>query len=63
MESPNSIVHLAHVTVADRDYNVAVSQNRATGSIHIFKYNSTCCDYLICDSAEEAYKFLERPLE
>jgi hypothetical protein len=62
MEQPNSIVHLAHVTVRDRDYNVAVSQNRITGCIHIFKYNDQCCDYCICNTADEAYQFLEKPL-
>ena len=62
MESPNSIVHIAHVHVADRDYNVAVSQNTATLNLHIFKYNDHTCDYLITDSQAAAQEFISRPL-
>ena len=62
METPNTIVHIAHVRVSDRDYNVSVSQNRATLALHIFKYNDYTCDYLITDSQWEAQQFISAPL-
>ena len=62
MESPNTIVHLAHVSVADRSYNVSISVCMATKHIHIFKYNDLCCEFEIFDNESEACAFLERPL-
>ena len=62
METPNSIVHIAHVHVSDRDFSVAVSQNTATGNLHVFKYNSHTCDYLVTDSQSEAQEFISKPL-
>lgn len=62
MESPNTIVHIAHVRVADRDYCVAVSQNTATSMLHVFKYNDHTCDYLVTDSQSEAQEFISTPL-
>lgn len=62
METPNSIVHFAHVHVNEQDYNVSISMCLASRRIHIFKYNDSYCDYGIFDSQEEACEFLERPL-
>jgi len=62
METPNSIIHLAHVAVHDREYNVAISLCTASRRIHVFKYNDHCCDYEQFDNQHEACEFLEKPL-
>ena len=62
METPNSIVHLAHVAVHNREYNVAISLCTTSRNIHVFKYNDTYCDYGIFDNQHEACEFLEKPL-
>lgn len=62
METPNSIVHLAHVAVHDREYNVAISMCTTTRHIHIFKYNDLCCDYEVFEDYSAACDFIEKPL-
>lgn len=62
MLTPNSIVHLAHVKVADQDYNIAISVCTTTNNIHIFKYDEISCAYEIFDNQEAACRFLEEPL-
>jgi hypothetical protein len=62
METPNTIVHFAHVHVNDQNYDVSISMCTASRRIHIFKYNESGCDYGIFDNQEEACEFLEKPL-
>jgi hypothetical protein len=62
MISPNSIVHLAHVHVDGKNYNIAISMCLVTRHIHIFKYNDYGCDYDIFDNQADACTFIEKPM-
>jgi len=63
MMTPNTIVHLAHVHVAGKDYNIAISMCMATRNLHIFKYNDVSCEYEIFDNQYDACKFIEKPIQ
>jgi len=62
MISPNTIIHLAHVHVAGKNYNIAISMCTVTRHIHIFKYNDQVCDYDIFDNQAAACAFIDRPM-
>lgn len=63
MPTPNTIVPVAHIRVADYDYNVYISMDTANRKINIFKYNEVSCDYDSFDNQRDACAFLEKPLQ
>ena len=63
MPTPNSIVPVAHIRVADYDYNVYISMDTVNRKINIFKYNDIMCDYDTFDNQVDACSFLEKPLQ
>lgn len=56
----NPMLPIAHVHVRDRDYNCYISVCTTTHNIHVFKYNSSRCEYEVFDSQEEAQRYLNR---
>ena len=62
MRLQDSIVPLAHIHVADTDYNVYISICTVTKHMHIFKYNDVSCQYEIFDGESDACEFISKPL-
>jgi hypothetical protein len=62
MRIQDTIQPLAHIHVAETDYNVYISICLATRHMHIFKYNDTACEYEIFDGQEDACQFISKPL-
>jgi len=58
----NSMIPLAHIQVADRDYSVYISLCTVTSQMHIFKYNDQYCAYEVFAHEGEACMWLEIPL-
>jgi hypothetical protein len=58
----NSMIPLAHIQVAERDYNVYISLCTVTKQMHIFKYNQLYCAYEVFCEEGEACQWLELPL-
>ena len=58
----NSMIPLAHIQVADRDYSVYISLCTVSSQMHIFKYNHLYCSYEVFAEEGEACWWLEKPL-
>jgi hypothetical protein len=58
----NSMIPLAHIQVADRDYSVYISLCTVSSQMHIFKYNHLYCSYEVFAEEGEACRWLEKPL-
>ena len=62
MRIQDSILPVAHIHVADTDYNVYISVCTVTRHMHIFKYNDRECAYELFDNQADACQFIEEPL-
>ena len=58
----NSMIPLAHIQVAERDYSVYISLCTVTKQMHIFKYNQSYCAYEVFCEEGAACRWLEEPL-
>lgn len=58
----NSMIPLAHIQVAERDYSVYISLCTVTRQMHIFKYNQLYCSYEVFAEEGAACRWLEEPL-
>jgi hypothetical protein len=61
MEEANSFVKLAHIHVRDKNYDVSISLNTISRTIHVFKYNEekVLCEYEVFDNTEDCCDYLE----
>jgi hypothetical protein len=57
----NTIVHIAHIHVRDRNYDVYVGMNTLTRRLHVFKYDEqrSICEYELFEDHREAEDYLE----
>ena len=62
MKLQDTIQPLAHIHVAETDYNVYISICLATRHMHIFKYNDIACEYELFDNSEDACEFISKSL-
>lgn len=58
----NNMIQLAHVHVANSDYNIIITLCITSQRIHIFKYNDRRCDYDIFDNQADAVRFVNKSL-
>jgi len=58
----NNMLQLAHVHVANSDYNIVITLCVTSQHIHIFKYNGRRCQYEVFDNQAEAIQFINKSL-
>lgn len=58
----NNMLQLAHVHVANSDYNIVITLCVTSERLHIFKYNDQRCEYEVFESQSGAIEFVNRPL-
>ena len=56
------MLQLAHVHVANSDYNIVITLCVTSQHIHIFKYNDRRCSYEVFDNQAEAIHFINKSL-
>lgn len=57
----NTMIHIAHIHVKDRNYDVYVGMNTLSHNLHVFKYDEqrSICEYEVFTNHQDAEDYLE----